>query len=439
MSRLARFARAISRLAAPSGVACILAAGSLCQSPALAADCYAWPLQEGPASDTTGRRNTNYPEASTTTCWRTKIAAPAGSVVTVRGRFPRARFTALEVYLADTLVDHVNDVDIVPDPGQNNPFVGGDEHGLYTVTLVFGPRPVDVQPNTLYTDGLTAVELMYRIYHATDPADPAGRAGLPVLPDLALNGVPLASCPVQPFLPDPETMPWGRLDNADWIGTPPRRRARLPASDPPVWEVRDPYGLHYYPNGANYYMTAQLSRQFLQPFTPHNLYVVRFKAPTSPMTRRGELVSSPREVRFWSLCTDDPYTSNVNRCLPDDDAVLDDQGHATYVISDPGARPSDEALARHHARWLPWGALQHADDVVYDRMGRAWGTGTAVHYYNKLLYRQTLASDGFGQSFKAVAHLPAAEQPAAMGAYWPVGGYCSTQGFATWGLDCIGR
>lgn len=431
----------VRRVTRQTSVLCMawLLAGALAHDAARAADCDAWPVQEGPASDTTGLRNTNYPEASTTTYWRNPIEATLGSVVVLRGRFPRARFMSLEVYRADTPVDQLSDVDILPDPGQNNPFVGGAEFGTYSVTLVFGPRPSEPQPNTLYTDGLTTVEMIYRLYHATDPDDPAGRAGLPVLPDLALDGVPLDSCAVQPFLADPDAMPWGRLDNADWIGTPPRRRARLPASDPPVWEVRDPDGLHYYPNGANYYMTTQLSREFLQPFTPHNLYVVRFKAPTFPMTRSGEPVSSSRQVRFWSLCTNDPYTSNVNRCLPDDDAVLDDQGRATYVISDPGARPSDEALARHQARWLPWGALQYDDDVVYDRMARVWGTDTAVHYYNKLLYRQTLAADSFTQSFKAVAPLPAGEQPAAMGAYWPVGGYCSTRGFALWGLGCIGR
>jgi hypothetical protein len=230
------------RLRSGSVIALVALLGGLLPLAAKAQNCYAWPVQEGPASDTTGYRNTNYPEASTTTYWRTKIAAPAGSQLTIRGRFPRARFTALQVYLGDTLVDDLNDVAIVPDAGQNNPFTGGTEHGTYTATMVFGPRPAQPAPNTLYTDGLSAVELLYRVYHATDPNDPAGRAGLPVLPDLALNGVPLASCAVQPFLLDPESTPWGRLDNADWIGTPPRPRGRLPATDPPVWEVRAQIG-----------------------------------------------------------------------------------------------------------------------------------------------------------------------------------------------------
>ena len=403
------------------------------------AACKAWALQEGPASDATGLRNTNYPEGSTTTYWRTKIVAPLGSLVKIQGRFPSARFSALEVYSSDTLLDHLNDADIVPDPGENNPYVSGTANGTYTALMRLGQRPPDAPPNTLYTNNKTVVELMYRIYHATDPNDPSGHAGNPVLPDVWLNGKPLVSCEVKPFLADPDSTPWGRMDNADWSGTPPTARFRLPATDPALWEVLDPYTLHYYPNGANYYMTVQLSREFLQPRTPNSVYVVRFKAPTFPSTRRGEPPYADRQVRFWSMCTNDPYTSNVNRCIPDDDALLDADGYATFVVSDPGARPSDAALAQFKANWLVWGALQLPGDVVYDRNERAWGLDTAVHYYNKLLYRQTLANPAFTQSFAAVASLPAADWPQAMGPYWPTGGYCSTADFNAVGAACVGQ
>jgi hypothetical protein len=62
-----------------------------------------------------------------------------------------------------------------------------------------------------------------------------------------------------------------------------------------------------------------------------------------------------------------------------------------------------------------------------------------VHYYTNLLYRQTLASPGFTQSFASAFALPPAQWPAATGPYWPVGGYCSSADFSAFGVGCIGR
>lgn len=402
-------------------------------------NCAGWRVQGGPESDTTGLLNSNFPEASTTTYWTTAIKARTGSLLTVRGRFPFARFTGIEIYVGDRLIDHLADADIVPDPGQNNPFVSGTDNGTYTAYLVFGRKPATPAPNTLYAGAHTVVVLMYRIYHSTDPANPAGNARDPILPELSLDGVALANCAVRPFLLNPDSTPWGRLDNGDWIGTPPSEDERLDVSAQPVWVIADPYASHFFPNGANYYAGTTLSREFLHPFTDKTLYVVRFMAPTFPRTRDGEPINVARQVRFWSLCTDDPYTTNVNRCVPDDQALLDVQGYATFVVSDPGSRPSDEALSRFRANWLAWGALYLPTDYVYDRARRRWSIDTPVHFYNVLLYRQTLASPAFAQSFAAAFPLPPEQWPSATGPYWPVGGYCSTADFDLLGVGCVGR
>lgn len=401
-----------------------------------AAACQAWAEQVGPESDTIGLFNKNFPEGSNTTYWGTRLRAPLGSVAVVRGRFPRARHTSFDVYFGDELLDHLNDVDIVPDAGEDNPYATGTDYGTYTLTLVFGPKPADPPPNTIYAGFRSAVTLLYRIYHSTDPSDPTGRSGEPALPFVWFNGNWLTTCAHRPFLADPDLTPWGRLDNVDWVGQAPR--LRYPVSDPPLWKIDDPYSLHAFPNGANYYLSTVLSRAYLAPNGNRTLFVMRFQAPTSPKTRSGEPVNAPRQVRFWSMCTNDPLTTNVTRCVPDSDARLDGAGRATFVVSDPGARPSEAALAQHSARWLAWGALALPDDVVFDRRGRAWGRSSGVHYYTKLLYRQTLASPGFTQSFEAISALPKAEQPAAMGAYWPVSGYCTTASFEAFGAACIG-
>ncbi len=124
------------------------------------AACAAWTFQGGPQTDREGYRNTNFPEASTTTYWTTTVRASIGSVLTIHGQFPLARFTALEIYAGDRLVDHLNDVDILPDPGQNNPYVSGTVNGTYTAYLVFGEKPPSAPPNTLHSGTLTTTALM---------------------------------------------------------------------------------------------------------------------------------------------------------------------------------------------------------------------------------------------------------------------------------------
>ena len=395
-----------------------------------------WNNQTNPPTDSAGLANVNYPEASNTTYFGTILNAAIGATVTVRGQYPLCRFMALEIYSGDQLVDFINDVNINPDPGQNNPFVTGSAQGTFTAYVVFGPKPTTPAANTIYTDTFTSVSLLYRLYHTTNPNDPAGGATNPVNPNLSSGPVNLTNCPIQPILPANST-PWDRLDAGNWMGTPPTPALVMPASANPGWVLVNPASAHFFPNGADYYISTKLSRQFLAPNTSDNVFITRFLTPTFPDTRRGVPVYAARKVRFWSVCTDDPYTTNVNRCVSDDTAPLDTQGYALIVISDPGSAPSAAALAQFNATWLAWGALDLATDVVYDRSQKPWGVKTPVHYYNTILYRQTLASTSFIRSFYHIAQIPLAEQKAAAGPYWPVSGYCSTASFEANGANCL--
>ena len=392
-----------------------------------------WNYQGDPPTDSVGFYNLNYPEGSSTSYFGANITQPLGTTYTIQGRYPYARFMAIEIYTGDTLVDFVADVNIVPDPGQNNPFVSGTANGTFTAYVVFGAKPATPAANTIYTGTLTTVGLLYRIYHTTDPNDPSGGAGLPTI---VLNGSSLVNCPIQPILP-PGSTPWLRLATGDWMGTPPTPAQKYPASNPTTWSIANPDVAHYFPNGADFYLTTRLSRQFLKPIGSADLFVVRFLAPTFPNTRSGVPVYAPRQVRFWSLCTDDSYTTNVNRCVWDDEIPLDANGYVSIVISDPGSMPSAAALSKFKAIWLAWGALDLSTDVVYDRKRQPWGINTPVHYYNDLLYRQTLASPTFTQSMMNISQLPVAQQQQAMGAYWPQYGYCTSANFEAYGVKCL--
>ena len=127
----------------------------------------------------------------------------------------------------------------------------------------------------------------------------------------------------------------------------------------------------------------------------------------------------------------------MNRCTGDDASPLNPNGYVLYVISDPGSSPSPAALSKYYASWLAWGALEFNTDVVYDRKHQPWGTNTPVHYYNDVIYRQTLAEPTFTQSIMNISTLPVAQQKQAMGAYWPVSGYCTTANFESYGIECL--
>ncbi len=397
-----------------------------------------WNGQTNPPTDAAGFANTNFPEGSNTTYFGTLLTAPIGTVFTIHGEYPLCRFMALEIYTGDQLVDFINDYQINADSGTNNPFVSGTAQGTFTVYLVFGTQPATVPPNTLYTGTLTTVSLLYRLYHTTNPNSVAGSSTNPVDPIITVGTKTLTNCPIQPILPANST-PWDRLDLGNWMGTIPTGSQIITkgVSPDPVWALQNPATAHFFPNGADYYMSTILSRQYLAPNSNENLFVMKFKAATFPNTRAGVPVYANKQVRFWSICTDDPYTTNVNRCTPDDATVQDPDGFATVVISDPGSAPTTAALTQFYATWLPWGALDLPTDVVYDRQQNPWGITSPVQYYNNVIYRQTLANSTFTQSFVNISTLPPAEQPAAAGPYWPTSGYCSTAAFEASGAECL--
>lgn len=399
----------------------------------------AWTVQSNPRSDPTGYYNVAYPEMNAT-YWVTALSGAPGSTVSIKGRFPKARYMALQVYDDNrNVLGAINDVTINPDAGQNNPFRTGSDQGTYTVTLVFGRAPSAPPPNTLYTAGLKRVSLFYRIYYSNNPDDLTGGTTNPVLPTITVGTSVYSSCPPRPILTPEDSTVWGRLDNGDWNGQPPDRL--LPVNNPPTWTISVTNGnTPFYPSADNSYMASTLSRAFLSAPYAYDLVVIRFRAPTYPNTQAGEppyLASTTRQVRFWSVCQDDPITTGVMRCLPDNQVPLLN-GYATVVLSDPSKRPPDSTLALYGATWMAWGALQPGDRV-YDLFHMLKGNENGVYYQGTVLYRQTMANPTFAASIKNISQLPRDQWPAAMGEYFPVIGYCTSEAFTSQGTQCIGQ
>ena len=273
----------------------------------------------------------------------------------MKGRYPLARYMAFQIYDDNrNVIDAVNDATINPDPGQNNPFRTGTAQGTYTVNVVFGRKPNRAPPsNTIYTNGVSRVVLLYRIYYSTNPADLTGGTTNPVLPVISRGGVPMTTCPVRPIIVPEDNLVWGRLDNTDFSGAIPPNSSQLPATVSPFWllSVTSPL-TPYYPSQDNSYMSGVVSREFFA--SPHNydMVVVRIKAPTFVNTREGSRRywnTTTRQVRFWSICSDEPQTTGVVRCAADYQTPLRD-GYATVVISrsvQPAFERGSGAARRH--------------------------------------------------------------------------------------------
>ncbi len=164
-----------------------------------------------------------------------------------------------------------------------------------------------------------------------------------------------------------------------------------------------------FPDPDNIYLATILH------YRAGQIVVVRAKAPTFPDTAHGVAPSTPAQVRYWSLCTDEyrkPYL--VSYCVADQGVALDAEGFFTIVVSTRAERPAN-ADAAHHVTWLDWGS-------------------TTVD--NLLLMRQMLAAGSFaGAAVKVAPGLPATST---MGQYTPTGIYCATRTFAAGGFAACG-
>ena len=346
---------------------------------------------------------------------------------------------ALQIYDYNrNVLSALRDDAIDPDSGQVNPYRpgGGSAQGTYTVQLIFRPGPLrGPASNTLYAGRTQSIILLYRIYYSNNPDDLTGGTSNPVLPTLTVAGATLTTCAPRPIISPLSSTVWGRLEQNNFAGVAPS--LTLPASNPPMWFLEATSGsTNFFPSQDNSYMSAFLSRRYLSPPYRYNLAVMRMRAPTFTDTQNGIPPYANADMRFWSVCTDEPVATGVTRCISDDMAA-NVGGFVTFVISDPVAKPSDSVLNKWGAEWLAWGALASGDSI-YDARGNVMTNASGPYYYNAVLYRQTVSSPAFAASITNVSALPRQQAQSAMGDYWPQLGYCALQDFETVGPACLG-
>jgi hypothetical protein len=302
-----------------------------------------------------------------------------GTRIRIHGRFPHARYMSFNVYdAAQRPLDGLADVAVKPDPGNGNPFAFGAERTFeqrdYTVFIDSGAKPAQRAPNTIYTgtgqNGApnTSGAFIYRIYIPDKGRDDTGGVGLPTVTVEPSDG---SGAGGQPSPCANQEKPKADGVNDAVAQQAPPDRPSSPSGNP-TWRKfvnvasSVAIGVTGQPNvgpvdldqaGGSGGFLSNLDNAYVSSFIDRSggkVVVTRFQAPTFPDTRPPAARMPGGQLRYWSVCTNDPATQRFVACANDDRAVVAPDGFVTYVVSTPEQRPAN-ATRQCYVNWLPWG------------------------------------------------------------------------------------
>lgn len=415
-------------------------------------------------------QNPNLWPDTQSTYFLSRFALPAGSTLTLRGAFPRARYFKYALYKSarGTFVSTGDDLAgkaIVPDPGSTNPFVVGNnrltEPRDYTIRIVAQDPPKDAndrQSNTLYagTDG-GELQMVMRIYLSDQGSDGAGwgpwasgtsKRGLPTLEGMLADGTllegeaaasafgrPTKGGTAQPFT----AKQWEALVTAkgndpalDPATAPARKEVRwekywsipysiLGAFKTPEEQAKIPFAGATDAGGdtETQYMIVHLSRQF------GPVFVTRGKLPTFPdtyagATGQGLAVMPDAQTQYFSIvsCEAAPSGQIVDGLI-DMQIPVDKDGNYTIVYSRAEDRPAN-ATEENGVAWIEWSP----------RGEGIRGPGNRTDF-GMLMMRIMAPSADWAESPANVTK-PGDEEKI-MGAYYPKGEYTTKEAFEALG------
>jgi hypothetical protein len=434
----------------------------------------------GPTTAT--NNNFNYPDkfaAYWGTSWGDG-ALPSGAKIVLRGQFPHARYMSFNTYnfgrASPGPNDSLYDAQIDPDPGSTNGFRPGDRRDSanrsYTMTIVNGTPPAPGTPrpaNTLYTgsDGL-GTTFVYRVYLPDTGEDLSGGVGLPSveldLPGEAPVTDPAAICSTLGLqsLGGPQgLMPistYSALRTTTSIpgDTPP---VTHPAVDPPRWEKWFNYrytvvGYFYQPypgfddplvdrstlsSAATGGPLSNKDASTMITFADRgfgDVLVIHGRAPTVPKTLAGETTFGNGQVRYWSFCQNELFSSRVEDCIADEQIPVDRHGNYTVVTSLAADRPANAKTACGFG-WMEWSP--NGDGAPdFDPTTGAAIPGTTLPRAKGgrpeaglIAYRQILPASGFAGSIANVTG--PGQEASTLGSYLPTSRYMSRAEFQSLG------
>ena len=376
--------------------------------------------------------NVLFPDSSAQ-YWSAHYTAVPGTRIRIDGIYPYARYTSWNMY--DPLLRPFakkSDFELQPDPGSANPFLPGASRLTpisqrhYTLYITFSPTD-SPGPNVIYVDPSNHPAGLFtlRVYVPDRGLDASGGVGLPQVTweSTSTTALPATASPCQnlkkptsnavtttyaaqngpdagPPYPGRTPPDWHKFVNFCQSGSDllfaNQFGDQLPSSGPNPCANLGSGG--YLSNLDNAYVYSFISRGFGPIVVFHAL------APTFAATYPAAAVMpSGVQVRYWSLCQNDPFTQRYVACRRDDQVALDSAGDYTIVVSPPAGWPK-AAQRRCGAvtSWIPWGPQPEG----------------------VMIYRQMLPDASFTQAIRNVSYGSERKQ---MGAYYPSGRY-----FANW-------
>jgi hypothetical protein len=397
----------------------------------------------GPFTADNPKTNSAFP-GTEITYWGAKFSTPPGAVLSLRGRFPHARYSSFNAYENNgASASSLSDRQIRPDRGSGNPSLPGADRWAskrsYSITVKGEATPGRPARNTLYAEQVpgTYQDILYRVYVPDRGRNRSGGTGVPkpvlrladgrTLQGQALcnelnsnhdySGNLLSTQTYQTLLnspgKDPATNPalpgfrfqkYFNLFNVLAI-------YRNEAAQQQAWETNPlEEGTQYNNNDARY-MIGAFSFQFGEVLAVHG------RMPTTPRTLNGNRRTRAGQLVEWDMCTiQSLVTTKTYRCLFDEQVPMRTRKrHYLILVSKAEDRPSN-ARRECGVAWLP------ADPE---------GDGAGRTDSGQLLTRNILPSPGFRQSIWDVPSPFDAKET--MGGFYPKGAYMDREAFESKG------
>jgi hypothetical protein len=317
-----------------------------------------------------GTRNVAFPDTNST-YWVMPFDSalwPEGSKMIIRGQYTKSRFFSFTVYGGvGEVFDTINDSQITPDPGSENPFAPpGAGPGSHTYTLTLERAPVANPEDYALAAPQTNGRIIYRVYVPNEGLDLKGGVPLPTITMVYANGntQTLGECDLDPVTmvarpttQEPAPIPGQPLCEQD------------PARPDVLCFAPADFGF-LFPNPAVHYIASNAL-----DYRPDKIIVVRARAANFPNTFKGGSIfdealpnGGPLQMRYWSMCNNEITTGwPVVACQADFSTKLDGGNFFTYVISheDSGSRPS---WLPRTATWIPWGRTNLDNLLIFRSM-----------------------------------------------------------------------
>lgn len=285
----------------------------------------------------------------------------------IEGEFPDSRFLSYNVYDDDEQSSNckkaysIMDIDIVPDEGSSNPFLGeASGNKKYTVYVLPVDAPESItagKKNIIWFDSdVKKVCTILRYY--IPEGDITGGVKMPMISGLNLNDGSLVAAPKRELsgLRGTMTIPGGAFSSQD-----------------NMLFFRAPFSFAY-PNGPAEYC---YNRNVLNE---DEVMVFNFKAPSYP-TKKEDYKDA--EMRYWSVCVGNQETYTP-LAICDYQTKIDSDGFANYVMFDKDC--ADYSKLKEIAERKGYNVLS------WDR--KTWGDGVMI------LYRNMVFADDYEHSMR---------------------------------------